>query len=142
MRDLPCEDPKGCPAANCSTPKTRRPRRAASSSTALPMAPNPTMTRSYGIVVLSVARPASALSAMMRRMTTATLTPDIAGRFARIALGHVSREYPNRLDHTMSGAADVLEPHVLHPIFYGSFDWHSCVNSYWMLARVARRFPE
>ncbi len=79
---------------------------------------------------------------MMRRMTTATLTPDIAGRFARIALGHVSREYPNRLDHTMSGAADVLEPHVLHPIFYGSFDWHSCVNSYWMLARVARRFPE
>jgi hypothetical protein len=79
---------------------------------------------------------------MMRRMTFATLTPDIAARFARIALGHVSREYPNRLDHTIGGPADILEPHVLHPIFYGSFDWHSCVNSYWMLARLARRFPE
>ena len=30
----------------------------------------------------------------------------------------------------------------LHPIFHGSFDWHSCVHSYWMLARLLRRFPQ
>ena len=29
----------------------------------------------------------------------------------------------------------------LHPIFYGSFDWHSCVHGYWMLARLLARFP-
>jgi len=74
-------------------------------------------------------------------MMPPTLAPETAARFAHIALGHVSREYPNRLDHTMAGPADVREPHELHPLFFGSFDWHSCVNSYWMLARLQRRFP-
>ncbi len=34
-------------------------------------------------------------------------------------------------------------PHAgrVHPVFYGSFDWHSCVHGYWLLARVLRRFP-
>jgi hypothetical protein len=30
----------------------------------------------------------------------------------------------------------------VHPIFYGSFDWHSAVHGHWLLARVLRRFPE
>ena len=70
------------------------------------------------------------------------LTPDLAVRFADIALGHVGREYPNKLDHVLDGAADAQTPRALHPIFYGSFDWHSCVHSYWMLARLLRRFPD
>lgn len=69
------------------------------------------------------------------------LTPDLAGRFARTALGHVTREYPNKLDHVMAGPADVRGPRDLHPVFYGSFDWHSCVHGYWMLATLCRRFP-
>ncbi|SMF62041.1 DUF2891 domain-containing protein [Allosphingosinicella indica] len=70
-----------------------------------------------------------------------TLTPDIAGRFARIALGHVAREYPHKLDHVMDGPEDVLGPRALHPIFYGSFDWHSCVHGHWLLLRLRRLFP-
>ena len=31
-----------------------------------------------------------------------TLTPDLAERFARIALGHVEREYPNKPDETVA----------------------------------------
>ncbi len=69
------------------------------------------------------------------------LTPDLAGRFARLALGHVTREYPNKLDHVLDGPGDVRGPRALHPVFYGSFDWHSCVHGFWLLARVARRFP-
>ena len=69
------------------------------------------------------------------------LTPDLADRFAAIALGHVTREYPNKLDHVLAGPADVLGPRDLHPVFYGSFDWHSCVHGYWMLAHLYRRFP-
>ena len=68
------------------------------------------------------------------------LTPDLAARFARIALGHVTREYPNKLDHVLAGVGDVRTPSALHPLFYGSFDWHSCVHGYWMLARLLRRF--
>jgi hypothetical protein len=39
------------------------------------------------------------------------------------------------------GPADLRPARALHPIFYGSFDWHSCVHSYWLLATVAHRFP-
>jgi hypothetical protein len=69
------------------------------------------------------------------------MTPDLADRFAAIALGHVTREYPNKLDHVLGGPQDARGPRDLHPVFYGSFDWHSCVHGYWMLANLYRRFP-
>ncbi|MGQ0741006.1 MAG: DUF2891 domain-containing protein [Alphaproteobacteria bacterium] len=69
------------------------------------------------------------------------LTPELASKFARLALGHVTRAFPNKLDHVMAGPVDVRGPKKLHPIFYGSFDWHSCVHGYWLLARLVRRFP-
>src|SRR5262249_37498588 len=47
-----------------------------------------------------------------------------------------------KLDHVMNGAADVRSPRELHPAFYGSFDWHSCVHGHWMLARLLQRFPD
>lgn len=74
-------------------------------------------------------------------MTTPHLTSDLAARFAGIALGHVRREYPNNIDHALAGPEDARTPSALHPIFYGSYDWHSCVHSYWMLARLLWRFP-
>ena len=73
---------------------------------------------------------------------TYSLTPEIAARFAEAALGHVTREYPHKLDHVMEGSEDVLSPRELHPIFFGSFDWHSCVHSYWTLLRIRRLFPD
>jgi hypothetical protein len=69
------------------------------------------------------------------------MTPDLAERFTTIALGHVTREYPSRLDHVLTGPEDAGRPAELHPVFYGSFDWHSCVHAYWMLAHLYRRFP-
>lgn len=74
-------------------------------------------------------------------MTRSDLTPELAARFAGIALGHVRREYPNKPDHVLAGPEDARTPRDLHPVFYGSYDWHSCVHSYWMLARLLRRFP-
>ena len=68
-------------------------------------------------------------------------TPDLAARFARIALGHVERRYPFKLDQVLLGPDDRRSPTELHPIFHGSFDWHSCVHGYWLLARIGRRFP-
>ncbi|PVM93774.1 DUF2891 domain-containing protein [Caulobacter endophyticus] len=67
---------------------------------------------------------------------------ETAARFARAALGHVAREYPNKLDHVMAGDADAQGPRALHPIFFGSFDWHSCVHGYWTLATLLRLHPQ
>ena len=69
------------------------------------------------------------------------LTSDRARHFAATALGHVTREYPNKLDHVLTGPADVQGPRALHPVFYDSFDWHSCVHGYWLLAHLRRLHP-
>jgi hypothetical protein len=69
------------------------------------------------------------------------LTPELASQFARIALGHVAREFPNKMDHVLDGPDDVRGPRDLHPIFFGSFDWHSCVHGYWLLASLLRLAP-
>jgi len=71
------------------------------------------------------------------RLDTAT-----ASRFAQIALGHVRKEYPHKLDHVMKCDEDALPPRALHPIFYGSFDWHSCVHGWWTLMTIRRLFPQ
>jgi Protein of unknown function (DUF2891) len=69
------------------------------------------------------------------------LTAEMASLFSEIVLSNVTREYPNKMDHVMIDAADIKGPRALHPLFYGSFDWHSCVHSYWLLSRVHRLFP-
>ena len=67
---------------------------------------------------------------------------ELASRLTRIPLGHVTREYPHQLDHVLDDDADALPPRVLHPIFYGSFDWHSCVHGWWTLLTLRRLFPD
>ena len=65
-----------------------------------------------------------------------------ASRLCRVALGHVTREYPHKLDHVLHGSHDLASPRTLHPVFYGSFDWHSCVHAYWLLTHLYRTFPD
>ncbi len=65
----------------------------------------------------------------------------MAGGFARLTLGHIGREYPYKLDHVLTGPPDAATPSQLHPIFHGSFDWHSCVHGWWQLLTLLRRFP-
>jgi hypothetical protein len=65
-----------------------------------------------------------------------------AGRFAALALACVHQEYPNKIAHVLQGDADVKPPRELTPSFYGCFDWHSAVHGHWLLARLARRYPE
>lgn len=71
-----------------------------------------------------------------------TLTAAHASRFASLALAHLAREYPNKLTHSLAGPQDVQGPRALHPVFYGSYDWHSCVHGYWLVAHLLARFPD
>ena len=78
---------------------------------------------------------------VMPAIPDVTVPPDVAARLVRTALGNVTSEYPNKLDHVLTGPGDLLTPRTLHPIFFGSFDWHSCVHAYWLLARLLRTHP-
>jgi|SRR5450631_219925 len=72
----------------------------------------------------------------------ATLSIADASRYARLALANIEREYPAKLDHVIGDASALASPSALHPAFFGSFDWHSCVHAHWMLARVLKLYPQ
>ncbi|MEM5399900.1 MULTISPECIES: DUF2891 domain-containing protein [Paraburkholderia] len=73
---------------------------------------------------------------------TTHLTAAHASKFASLALAHLTREYPNKLTHSLEGPQDVQGPRALHPAFYGSYDWHSCVHGYWLVLHLLERFPD
>lgn len=81
---------------------------------------------------------ASPLAAGGRRVPDA----ETAERFAALALACVHREYPNKIAHVLASDDDVLPPRKLTPAFCGCFDWHSAVHGHWLLARLARLYPD
>lgn len=72
----------------------------------------------------------------------ADFNAEAATRFADLALACVHQEYPNKIAHVLSGDADARPPRELTPAFYGCYDWHSAVHGHWLLARLARTFPD
>ncbi len=62
-----------------------------------------------------------------------------AGSYARVALTNIRREFPSGMCHTMNAPGDFpYRPRARTPVFYGSFDWHSCVQMHWLLVRLLR----
>lgn len=73
---------------------------------------------------------------------TGEILEDNAELFARVAIDNALREFPGDVWHTMRSAGDFPErPRARNPAFYGAFDWHSCVEMHWTLARLLRKFP-
>jgi hypothetical protein len=70
------------------------------------------------------------------------LNQEVADRLASLALQCVHREYPNKIAHVLNSDKDVRPPRKLTPAFYGCYDWHSAVHGHWLLARLARTFPD
>lgn len=65
-----------------------------------------------------------------------------AGRFAACALAAVGTRYPHKLDHLILDEDDLPAPAQIHPVFDGSYDWHSSVHMHWSLLRLLRRVPD
>ena len=75
-------------------------------------------------------------------MQAPLLTTELASRLARVALANVGTDYPNKPDHVLVRPDDLRPSRELHPAFFGSYDWHSCVHMHWSLARVRRLVPD
>lgn len=66
-----------------------------------------------------------------------------AAQYAEVALANIAREYPYSAPHVFTDEDDVpARPRAVTPVFGGSFDWHSCVEMYWLLVRLLRVAPE
>jgi len=66
----------------------------------------------------------------------------IAARYAQLVLDCIEREYPNSNLYWFDSDEDVKPPREQTPAFYGCLDWHSAVHGHWLLARLARYFPD
>jgi hypothetical protein len=65
-----------------------------------------------------------------------------AAGFAEVAVKNISAEFPSFVVHLMRQPGDFpRRPREIFPAFYGSFDWHSCVQMHWLLARLLRTLP-
>src|SRR5688572_27750104 len=87
-------------------------------------------------------RTLAALLLLATPLSAAEFDEKAAERFANLALECVHKEYPNKIAHVLMSDADVLPPRTLTPAFYGCYDWHSSVHGHWLLARLARTFPD
>jgi hypothetical protein len=67
---------------------------------------------------------------------------DRADAYARVALANIEREFPHHEAHPQSDESPIPRPRELHPAFFGSLDWHSCVEMHWVLARLLRLLPD
>jgi Protein of unknown function (DUF2891) len=59
--------------------------------------------------------------------------------YAEVAIANIGREFPSHLIHLMTEPGDFpARPAERTPVFYGSLDWHSCVEMHWLLVRLLR----
>ncbi|WP_400158341.1 DUF2891 family protein [Arthrobacter sp. BPSS-3] len=56
----------------------------------------------------------------------------LADTYADIVLENLGRPYPYASHHVETSLEDRPSPRELHPAFYTSFDWHSCVHMTWL----------
>lgn len=78
----------------------------------------------------------------IKQEITPILNLEQANRLAQLPLHCMNTEYPNKLSQTLGGDEDLKSPSVLHPAFYGCFDWHSSVHGHWSLVSLLKQFPD
>lgn len=71
-----------------------------------------------------------------------TMTAEQATLFAKLALKGIGKEYPNKPADVLNNDADLKAPRLIHPAFFGCYDWHSSVHGHWMLVKVLKTFPD
>ncbi len=62
-----------------------------------------------------------------------------ADSYARLALKNIGREFPSYVVVLMNGPGEFpARPRDRTPVFFGSFDWHSCVEMHWVLVGLLK----
>jgi hypothetical protein len=82
------------------------------------------------------------LFSQTRYSVNGLLSPEQAARLAELPLKCMQKPYPNKLSQTLADPSELQSPEMLHPAFYGCFDWHSSVHGHWMLVRLLKLFPD
>jgi len=76
------------------------------------------------------------------RTTRRTLLESQAVPYSRVGLENIQREFPHMPWFVATEPGPIPTHRELHPAFFGSFDWHSCVEMHWVLVTLLREFPD
>jgi len=74
--------------------------------------------------------------------TSLSLNTTQAHDLSLLPLNCLNKQYPNKLNQTLSHSSQIKQPKQLHPAFYGCFDWHSSVHGHWSLVYLLKKFPK
>jgi hypothetical protein len=73
---------------------------------------------------------------------TTRLDDSDANRLLTTAVANVQRDYPVHWTHFVHSAEELVPQRTRHPVFAGSYDWHSCVHQTWLIVRLLRLRPD
>lgn len=69
------------------------------------------------------------------------LDDETANALLETAIANVRRDYPVHWTQLLTSADDLRPHRAVHPVFAGSYDWHSCVHQTWLIVRLLRLRP-
>jgi hypothetical protein len=73
---------------------------------------------------------------------TTRLDDSDAHRLLTTAVANVQRDFPVHWSHFVHSAEELVPQRTRHPVFAGSYDWHSCVHQTWLIVRLLRLRPD
>jgi hypothetical protein len=73
---------------------------------------------------------------------TTRLDDSDANRLLTTAVANVQRDFPVHWTHFVHSAEELVPQRTRHPVFAGSYDWHSCVHQTWLIVRLLRLRPD
>jgi len=74
--------------------------------------------------------------------TRLRLLADAAPGYLDVIDTNIQREFPNMPWIVASGPGPLPHHRESHPVFFGCFDWHSCVEMWWAAIRIMRVLPD
>jgi len=95
----------------------------------------------FGLLALTPTAYCTAVAETKQQEYPDSIAPELADRFAALALACVQQEFPNKISRTTDNADAIGRPREIFPTFYGCFDWHSAVHGHWLLVRLLRVGP-
>lgn len=73
---------------------------------------------------------------------TTRLDDSDANRLLTTAVANVQRDHPVHWTHFVRSDDELVPQRTRHPVFAGSYDWHSCVHQTWLIVRLLRLRPD
>lgn len=95
----------------------------------------------FSLLLLNLHRAVAQDSLYVHSGQAFRLTDKGASFFAALPLKCMDKEFPYKPGITLVDSSLVTKPRLIHPAFFGCFDWHSSVHGHWLLVKLLKRFP-